>query len=200
MPREACHFCRRARIRHKTKKKNPIFWHLNRKLSRKNYRQIIERSIEKSAFASMHTSKNVCDGQNNMPDNSALKDLVNLINKDKEVEGVPFRDQSEIIVPESIDTSIIVKDLQSSTVASHENDSSKLTTMSSMISPAEKVDLAHFKISALNNESLVFCDGVSNINLKCLVSLYAKKPQSKIPESVLLQCKYYLLSLTTDVS
>ncbi|VDK81940.1 unnamed protein product [Litomosoides sigmodontis] len=157
MPKEACEFCRRARARHKTRKKAGVFWYSSRGSGRADWKQKSARFPHLSSrmlvmHDSMHKTNEV-DKRNEAIGNPKLQALVDLFNKENEIEEVPSPQHSASILPESANSIEAVDEQHVLTRASNQMSKEAISVNESR--SAEKPGLVHFKIAEITLKECV---------------------------------------------
>uniref|UniRef100_A0A0R3RUT6 THAP-type domain-containing protein n=1 Tax=Elaeophora elaphi TaxID=1147741 RepID=A0A0R3RUT6_9BILA len=149
MPREACEFCRRARVRHKTRKKAGVFWYSSRGLGRMDWKHRTAKLCHKSSAMLAVRDKsrgiNEVDNQNELGNNARLQALVDLFKKENEVEEVPSPTDSASILSESVNNVEAVDEPLVLTHAGYQTSKEAVSAIESR--SAEKTSLVHFKIN-----------------------------------------------------
>uniref|UniRef100_A0A915PNR2 Dof-type domain-containing protein n=1 Tax=Setaria digitata TaxID=48799 RepID=A0A915PNR2_9BILA len=154
MPREACEFCRRARNRHKTNRKAKEFWCRSRRFRRDSAEWKNKKSQQRPLPLAVLAKHDGSRGSGEISDqvgveiNPKLKGLVDLFEKENEIEEVPSPENSGSIVLESAKNIEAVEEhlLRPTALTYPKDQLSRDTVLVKVSKPTEKPSLEHFKI------------------------------------------------------
>ncbi|CAG9537616.1 unnamed protein product [Cercopithifilaria johnstoni] len=157
MPREACEFCRRARARHKTRKKAGVFWYSSRGLGRVDWKQKTAKFRHRSPAMLVRRGSrrktNEVDKQNEFVSNPRLQVLVDLFEKENEIEEVSSPKNSASVLSESVNN---VEAIDEPHVLTHDiNQLSKEAISVIESRSTEEHNLAYFKIAEITLQQCV---------------------------------------------